>query len=199
MLQCFYCGAQMHFLCGACKCCDGTMPDSDELQPLELAEISVGRGAKQKSGDQMKDVLSTGRKRAAVLYAIQPGQLCDWRWQKGCGGGIVPIIGCSGRPTTNIHHGPDKSTINNRPDNISSICAYCHNLWHAKNDPFYGEERIAEGKPWLPNKGGVIHTLSERELCDPIEVMDQEIDLNRPKADMEALKKAMAEWKSSQA
>ena len=195
-MTCFYCGAQMHFLCGDCKCCDGSVVMTDELQPLEEI-LPTRRGAKPKDGESMKDVLSTGRKRAAKKYGHLVGGTCEWAWSKSCGGGIRPIIGCAGRISTNIHHGPDKSTINNERDNISIICPFCHNLWHARNDPSYSDDRLEAGRPWLPS-GVLIHSLSEKELCDPIEVMDQEFDLDRPKVDSESLKSAMAAWKKLQ-
>lgn len=97
-----------------------------------------------------KDPISTGRKRAAELYPIAPGQVCAWAWHKNCGGGIEPIYGCTGRPATNIHHGPDKSTFANEASNISVICTFCHNRWHSKNDRYYKEPRPENGGTWLP-------------------------------------------------
>jgi len=197
IMTCFFCGAQQHFLCTECSCCN-TGDFDDELAPLaELMELEKlepkKRGPKLKTGSEMKDVLSTGRKRAAEKYGHLVGQVCEWAWQKNCGGGTHPVLGCSGRASTNIHHGPDKSTINNERDNISVICSFCHNLWHAKNDPYYGEARVDEGRPWTPK--GDFTPLSEREMVDPIEIIDQELDLNRPKFDPVALKNAIAEWK----
>ena len=98
-----------------------------------------------------KDAISTGRKRAAELYPIATGQVCAWAWHKNCGGGIEPITGCTGRPATNIHHGPDKSTFANEASNISVICTFCHNRWHVANDKYYSEPRPANGETWLPN------------------------------------------------
>lgn len=97
-----------------------------------------------------KDAISTGRKRAAELYPIAVGQVCEWAWSKDCGGGVQPITGCTGRPATNIHHGPDKSTLSNERDNISIICTFCHNRWHTANDKFYIEPRPENGRTWLP-------------------------------------------------
>jgi hypothetical protein len=105
-------------------------------------------------GKVYKDARSTGRKRAALLYPIQPGQVCEWAWHKNCGGGITPIVGCTGRPASHIHHGPDKSTLNNDRSNISLVCEYCHNRWHVANDPYYSNPRPANGETWLPYKEG---------------------------------------------
>jgi hypothetical protein len=98
-----------------------------------------------------KDAVSTGRKRAADLYPISVGQVCAWAWSKKCGGGVEPITGCTGRPATNIHHGPDKSTFSNEASNISVICTFCHNRYHIANDKYYTEPRPENGASWLPN------------------------------------------------
>jgi hypothetical protein len=61
-------------------------------------------------------------------------------------------VGCIGRPAADRHHGPDKNTMNNAPSNLHRICDFCHNTWHALNDPYYGE-RPDHTKPFLPIKG----------------------------------------------
>lgn len=96
-----------------------------------------------------KDPVSTGRKRAAEMYPISPGMVCEWAGLKRAGGGVVPIIGCLGRPASDRHHGPDKNTMNNSPTNLHRICDYCHNTWHAYNDPHYGE-RPPHTQPFIP-------------------------------------------------
>lgn len=103
--------------------------------------------------DQYKDPISTGRKRAAQMYPIEPGMVCEWANLKHAGGGVVPIVGCLGRPASDRHHGPDKNTMNNAPGNLHRICDYCHNTWHALNDPHYGP-RPEQTLPFLP-KGEV--------------------------------------------
>jgi hypothetical protein len=116
-----------------------------------------------------RDQTSTGRKRAAVLYPIPPeGMLCEWAGLSSAGGGPVPIVGCrntrivpskkkeavpDGCAPGAIHHGPDKSTINNEPWNVSRICTFCHNRWHALNDPFYSKDRPEDGAPYVPLSG----------------------------------------------
>jgi len=141
-------------LCHAClrgytwECISGC---SDTI----LAEPPVGedkkeRGGQTKSRDKVKDLESTGRKRAAEMYPIKVGMPCEWSGLKFAGGGVVPIIGCSNGVATNRHHGPDKNTLNNEMGNVHRICAHCHNRYHAANDIFYAGERPAGDSPWLP-------------------------------------------------
>lgn len=119
------------------------------------------------------DPISTGRKRAAKLFPIENGKVCEWAYYKNVGGGFEPIMGCPGRPATNIHHGPDKDTMNNdRETNISIICEYCHNKWHVANDKFYVEPRPYG--TWLP-------TLSDKKLMTlaaKVKATKQEILIN---------------------
>jgi len=110
--------------------------------------IEDGYGA-AKDLDKYKDPLSTGRKRAAQMYPIEPGMVCEWATLKFAGGGIVPIVGCIGRAASDRHHGPDKNTMNNAPGNLHRICDYCHNTWHALNDPGYGP-RPDHTLPFVP-------------------------------------------------
>jgi hypothetical protein len=119
------------------------------------AELSLSvESAEQEVAEEkvLRDPVSAGRKRAAVMYEISPGQVCEWAWSKQCGGGIEPIVGCTGRPASNIHHGPDKSTLNNVRDNISVICTFCHNRWHVANDKYYVEPRPTDNSAWVPDK-----------------------------------------------
>lgn len=126
----------------------------------------VGRPISQP--DEIEDVLSTGRKRAAMLYPIYEGMVCEWAGLKNAGGGVVPIIGCKGNRLSpkkggdnelvqgDVHHGPDKNTLANEPGNAHRICAYCHHRWHAANDKYYGKRPVREDgkvdgtKPFLP-------------------------------------------------
>lgn len=107
------------------------------------------------------DPESTGRKLMVKLYPIKPGMVCEWAGKKNCGGGAHPIIGCINNPASELHHGPDKNTLNNAKvswgvgdtENIHLICAFCHNRWHALNNPTYeqGYDRIRDqARPWLP-------------------------------------------------
>lgn len=107
------------------------------------------------------DPASTGRKLADRMFKIKPGMVCEWARQKNCGGGVNPIVGCMGNPASDIHHGPDKNTLNNAKvswdvgdtENIHLICSFCHNRWHAANDPAYEktyDRKTDQARPFLP-------------------------------------------------
>lgn len=109
----------------------------------------------------LADPESTGRKRVKVMYPITVGMACEWAGLEAAGGGIHPIRGCINNPATDWHHGPDKNTLNNAKksrgvgefgENVHIICSGCHNRWHGKNDPTYGEyDRILDqAKAWIP-------------------------------------------------
>lgn len=136
-------------------------------EPTELCETQENAGSvlavAEKIGykelGEYKDPISTGRKRAANILPDESLGECEWAWLAKAGGGVVPIIGCDGKQATDRHHGPDKSTFNNtRPGegntNLHAICSFCHNAWHAANDPFYGangkEDRPADNSTWVP-------------------------------------------------
>ena len=109
---------------------------------------------------ELTDPKSTGRKRVARMYPIEPGMACEWARMKDNGGGPYPVIGCMGSPASDLHHGPDKNTLNNSKmsvgigfgENVHRICSDCHNSWHAANDPHYPEyDRVEkQAEPWLP-------------------------------------------------
>lgn len=145
------------------------------------------RGGEVLAPHEVGDVLSTGRKRAAMLAVILDGSLCEWAGLKHAGGGVVPIVGCarnqiadskSGNPDKGYlpgarHHGPDKTTLNNATGtNLHRICAVCHNRWHALNDPFYTTPRPEPHLPWNPNQEYYLHdplveaTTEEQELTE---------------------------------
>jgi hypothetical protein len=100
----------------------------------------------------LKEPLSTGRKRVAVMYPIPKGKTCEWAGLAAAGGGVNPIVGCIGYPATDLHHGPDKNTLNNMRVNVHQICSFCHNAWHGANDSTYPKRDYVEdqAKPWLP-------------------------------------------------
>lgn len=85
----------------------------------------------------LKDPQSTGRKVAAKRYPLNREQACEWRGRANCGGGLRPIAGCASGLQQARHHGPEKDVSNNESGNVHRICHYCHNRWHAKNDPVY--------------------------------------------------------------
>lgn len=102
-----------------------------------------------KDPSEYEDPLSTGRKMAEKAAPIKVGMVCEWAWLAAAGGGIEPIIGCPGRPASDRHHGPDKNTLNNVVGvNLWRICDWCHNTWHARNDPYYGS------RPTFKDEGG---------------------------------------------
>jgi hypothetical protein len=97
------------------------------------------------------------------MYPISVGQVCEWAGLKDCGGGAVSVVGCINNPATDLHHGPDKNTLNNEKgsrgigelENVHVICSECHNTWHALNDEFYDRYNRNEQQtePCLPREG----------------------------------------------
>lgn len=160
MPPCLPCSAQWHFECvdiqiqaegeltvGFLCCC------SENNGPTVITPTpEAPNGRKLKDAESVRDITSTGRKRAAQVKPIEAGMVCEWAGLKYAGGGVLPIIGCAGNLATNIHHGPDKNTLNNEWENLHRICATCHNRWHEQNDPFYGE-RPQDGTAFLPLSG----------------------------------------------
>lgn len=167
---CFACRTGFHHECDNLwhedeKCCCGGevqfSPTGEVRYAAEGVSVTAGDGEEfdkgyiqdgyksQKDISEYKDPVSTGRKRAAEMYPIATGMVCEWAGLRNAGGGVVPIIGCLGRPASDRHHGPDKNTMNNAPGNMHRICDYCHNTWHALNDPHYGE-RPEHTKPFIP-------------------------------------------------
>jgi hypothetical protein len=126
---------------------------------LDEPKVTV-LGAPTKNPEDMKDPVSTGRKRAAQLKPIIEDMICDWAGLLNAGGGITPIVGCTGVKLTkekgnevrtgNIHHGPDKDVLNNSDENLHRVCSRCHNRWHALNDPAYPKSRPTPGTPFVP-------------------------------------------------
>ncbi len=115
--------------------------DTGGSQPA-LTETNEGRSLKwQKDNVSVKDAKSTGRKRAAELYPLDPESPCEWQKLANVGGGKYPIVGCMAGLQANRHHGPDKDTLNNSEGNVHRICVPCHNLWHAQNDSDYDPTR----------------------------------------------------------
>ena len=127
----------------------------------------------------VSDVKSTGRKRAVQVKPILPGMKCEWLGLKNSGGGLHPIVGCLDNDATNVHHGPDKNTLNNKPSNLHAICATCHNRWHTRNDGTYPEENI--GETWVPIGEYSPHDPTTR--FTPEEFLASEVYWNTPVAE----------------
>lgn len=119
-----------------------------------------------KSIGTLREPLSTGRKRVAVMWPIPKGKTCEWAGLAAAGGGVHPIVGCIGYPATDLHHGPDKNTLNNMRVNVHQICSFCHNAWHGANDSTYPKRDYVEdqAKPWLPE--GELHDHDAETLAD---------------------------------
>lgn len=166
-LPCPPCGATDHLMCQRpdlenMVCCCTSFTESEE--------VKVDRVGAMKGAEDITDVQSTGRKRAAVLYPIAEGMVCEWSMLSRAGGGVVPIVGCLGNPATDRHHGPDKNTLNNTDGNVHRICSFCHNWWHAKNDEFYGK-RPEGTEPFIPLDGHQWCTHDKDTLATTEEVL----------------------------
>lgn len=105
------------------------LAETEEEEPKEFRTY--------KDDSALRDQQSTGRKRAAKMYPMKEGEACEWKMQKSCGGGELPIIGCIDGRQEARHHGPDKNTLNNEEGNVHRICHTCHNRWHTLNDEGY--------------------------------------------------------------
>ena len=167
------CGEVIFMATGEVKYSDrsGGEDEGEQRREVDSGYISDGYSG-TKNISEYKDPISTGRKRAAEMYPINPGMACEWANLKNAGGGVVPIVGCIGRAATDRHHGPDKNTMNNAEGNVHRICSFCHNAWHGANDPFYGE-RPAPDKPFIPI-AGEIHAHDPHTKATTAEILEAE-------------------------
>jgi len=134
------------------------------LKEAEPIDTYIDNYSGSKPPEDYADPLSSGRKMAAKAAPIKAGLVCEWAWLAQAGGGVVPIMGCPGRPASDRHHGPDKNTLNNNVGtNLHRICDWCHNQWHGKNDPHYGprpesgDGSVDASVPFTPDGGYVDH------------------------------------------
>jgi hypothetical protein len=152
-------------------------PVLDKPVPQDTYDADRRSPGRPKKTEGFADQLSTGRRRAGREIAILPGTICEWAWKSNVGGGVDPLeYGCTGREAENIHHGPDKSTLNNDLSNVSRVCSHCHNRWHGRNNKYYHKPRPADGLPWLPEPppGKVVHAMTEAvEVDRSIIVIDE--------------------------
>lgn len=172
-----------------CCCWDG----NTVVTPGAPKVITEERLRTPKDPELVRDQTSTGRKRAVAAMEEwergKDGGLCEWSYLRNAGGGAVPIVGCNGtilrmvKQTENlpegesprhIHHGPDKSTLNNGPENLHAICSSCHNRWHALNDPLYAKDRPEHGKPHTPLSGESLpHDSETKANASEVEFSDK--------------------------
>ena len=177
LLPCPPCGAGEHFFClgpdsvNSFCCCASR-------RATEITNSSPGNATK--TPDEITDVQSTGRKRAAAMYPITEGMICEWSKLAKAGGGVVPIVGCLGNLAVNIHHGPDKNTLNNNPENIHRICSPCHNYWHAKNDEYYGE-RPPGTEPFIPLDGNEWFAHDSETQAELEQIITAQLGRKQPK------------------
>lgn len=132
-MSCISCGRG---ILGECNCEIATGGDKSNKDSPPVAE-NRSPGRPKLLDEEITDPQSTGRKRAAQLWPLDLEAPCEWQFKANCGGGKHPILGCATGMQRNIHHGPDKNTLNNARDNIHKICPTCHNRWHAVNDKDY--------------------------------------------------------------
>ena len=158
---CWSCVAGLHRECyatlplledgpGSTCCCETVRIVSDPQEKL-------GVGRPMLDPDDITDVKSTGRKRAAMVAPIFAGMVCEWAGLKYAGGGVQPLVGCLGTLITETkgsgerHHGPDKNVLNNSVGvNLHRICQNCHKRWHALNDAYYAPVRPDASEQYLP-------------------------------------------------
>ena len=142
------CGGEVRFDAAGNVLVEGEVEAGFDSKEIDNGYIAHDQGF-TKSLSEYTDPISTGRKKAAQLFPIKAGDVCEWAGLAKAGGGVAPIVGCIGRAASDRHHGPDKNTMNNAPANLHRICDHCHNTWHAANDPAYGE-RPEHTKPFIP-------------------------------------------------
>lgn len=147
------------------ECCCHKESEAARIEPSKPVSLRDAILGGYKADEDVKNSQWTGRKRAAALYPIEEGSICEWANLAYAGGGVEPVVGCRGNKITakrrdevpegyssgSIHHGPDKDTMNNNPENVHRVCQTCHNRWHSLNDPYYGERM--EGQSFLPLTG----------------------------------------------
>lgn len=137
--------------------------DSAESNALNLESDgydSSKRTRRLKNDDAVTDQQSTGRKRAAKMYPLKDEHgnplPCDFANKPQCLPKFmeVQIDGCGVRPGTlsgkaQARHHHDYNTLNNERSNVGLLCTSCHNLLHARNDPYKDViyERIYGFKP----------------------------------------------------
>ena len=135
-------------------------------EPVKREKGEVGRPLA--SPEEITDIKSTGRKRAAIALPIFTGMTCQWAGLKWAGGGAHPIVGCQGNTLADVkhnadlpegatsrgerHHGPNKNVLDNSVGvNLHGICSTCHERWHQLNNGTYEGERPPASQAWFPS------------------------------------------------
>lgn len=128
------------------------------------SDDELGNRFKRRLKDEgsLKDIQSTGRKRAAVLYPLKDENgrpiPCDFAGRRNVLPNFmqVQIDGCGTRQGTvagiaQARHHHNYTVTDNERSNVGLLCHSCHNLLHSKNDPFKDQiyERIYGFKPEL--------------------------------------------------
>jgi len=140
MSVCLSCARHLHDECenynwAANVCCCNGAGVGDSKEVVDSTGKRDGMAWSKHDGNII-DAKSTGRKRAAKIYPLDPNSPCEWRGLLYSGGGMFPIIGCTGGLQEHRHHGPNLSTLDNTEGNVHRICTTCHNRWHTDNDAF---------------------------------------------------------------
>lgn len=197
--MCYACSVGLFEECENPTTVESTTTNGEYIIPCyyKFDQLSIGTeprtggvGGSVKDGKDIKDILSTGRKRAAMLLPIMQGQFCDWAGLKWAGGGAHPIVGCRDTRLApvkknedlpegdysrgELHHGPDKSVLNNAVGrNLHAICSSCHHRWHELNDPDYeGGRPNAAHLQWVPAVPYYGHSFAEGATDEDFEASD---------------------------
>jgi hypothetical protein len=177
-MRCVSCELELHYGCyNPTETDDCCCKEDDKAVLREIGELQIPRpvGRPRLDPEDMVDDLRAGRNRAGREIPID-GLTCAWAGLKAAGGGIRPIVGCTGNPVKARHHGPDKSTMFNELGvNLHLICGVCHNRWHAQNDKYYGP-RPRGGLPFIPRPdAGECHAHDPESKATADEQLQNEI------------------------
>jgi len=165
--------------------------DTPSLSESEEEETGIQFKRRLKDETSVTDPQSTGRKRAAVLYPLKdengnplPCDLAGKAAPTLPGFYRVQIDGCGIRKGTleakaQSRHHWSYNTLDNERSNIGLLCHSCHNLIHARNDPYkaeiyetlYGFKPSVDDLKWANKslKSGVVggrHKQSKEDTLD---------------------------------
>lgn len=165
---CWPCKRNQHNGCAAnisfdtCECTheNNVQPVLETESVIDLTDEPVKATRRNKDDSSVTDPQSTGRKRAAALYPLTDANgnklPCDFQNKKNCLPSYMEeqIDGCGVRHGSmpnfaQARHHHDYNVLNNDRSNVALLCSSCHNLLHARNDPFKDKiyERIYGVKP----------------------------------------------------